>query len=513
MRKIPVAMATQHPDSASRYVPVQEEPKEAVENFKLGCDEQMVDYEGKLTPYHQTSQIVVEALSKGIEVGKDVFVTPRVPSAGKENVFRQLMALLSVLEAQFMAKEYTSELVVHEIIHPMVESAEELINAKKRVNEIIKLGRRELGLNIKEENFGIIPLVEEVPELIKIGKIISKYINVVKPKYLRVLIGRSDPALCYGLVPAVLSCKLAVAECCRFENVFPILGAGSLPFRGHVTPENIENVLEEFSGIRTLTIQSALRYDYGKDETKKIIKKLKKEIKRKRPLNFSKEEREEIIEIIGIFTREYLISFYQIAHSRVMEIAELLPNQRDRLATKGALGYARAYAMPSKIPVKDRELLKELTRLEIKTEIKLPRAIKFTGALYTIGLPPEFIGTGRGLKKLEKKLGDEALDRFLTYYYKTITNDLKFACRYLNLKVAKSFLPNFVINQVRRDVEYVCDMLGIEPEENEEYMEIMERLEPYLKYMLRDKEKLLDIEKEVARVMTIKLGILRKSLG
>ncbi len=510
MRKIPVAMATQHPDSASKYVPVQEEPYEAVENFKLGCDEQMVDYEGKLTPYHQTSQIVLEALSNGIKVGEDVFVTPRVPSASKENVFRQLMALLSVLEAQFMAKEHTSELVVCEIIHPMVESAEELINAKKRVDEIIRLGKRELGLNIKELN--IIPLVEEVPELIKIGSIISKYIDAAKPEYLRVLIGRSDPALCYGLVPAVLSCKLAVAECCKFENVFPILGAGSLPFRGHVTPYNIKNILEEFSGIRTLTIQSALRYDYGKNETKKLIKILKKEIKRK-PLNFSDEEREEIIEIIGIFTREYLISFYQIAHSKVMEIADLLPNQRDRLATKGALGYARAYAMPSKIPVKDKELLKELSRLEIRSDIKLPRAIKFTGALYTIGLPPEFIGTGRGLKKLENKLGEEALDRFLTYYYKTIIDDIKFACRYLNLKVAKSFLPNFVINQVRRDVEYVCDMLGIEPEEDEEYMEIMERLEPYLKYMIRDKEKLLDIEREVARVMTIKLGILRKSLG
>ncbi len=512
MRKIPVAMATQHPDSASKYVPVQEEPLEAIENFNLGCDEQMVDYEGKLTPYHQTSQIVLEALTRGIKVGEDVFVTPRVPSATKENVFRQLMALLSVLEAQFMAREYTSQPVVYEIIHPMVESAEELISAKKRLDEIIKLGKKELNLKINEEDFGIIPLVEEVPELIKIGDIISKYMQNVKPKYLRVLIGRSDPALCYGLVPAVLSCKLAISECCRFDNVFPILGAGSLPFRGHVTPDNIENVLWEYSGIRTLTIQSALRYDYGKHEAKKVIKIIKKKISKK-PLNFTKEEKDEIIEIIGIFTREYLISFYQIAHSRVMEIADLLPNQRDRLATKGTLGYARAYAMPSKIPVKDRELAKELSRLEIKTDIKLPRAIKFTGALYTIGLPPEFIGTGRGLRKLEDKLGEEVLDRFLTYYYKTITNDLKFACRYLNLKVAKSFLPNFVINQVRRDVEYACDMLGIEPEEDEEYMEIMERLEPYLKYMLRDKEKLLDIEKEVAKVMTIKLGILRKSLG
>lgn len=32
--------------------------------------------------------------------------------------------------------------------------------------------------------------------------------------------------------------------------------------------------------------------------------------------------------------------------------------------------------------------------------MQLPRAITFTAALYSMGIPPEFIGTGRALKKL-----------------------------------------------------------------------------------------------------------------
>jgi hypothetical protein len=68
MRRIPATMATQHPDSATTYVPVQKEAEEAVKVLMparqggFGIEEHMIDFEGKMTPYVQTSEVVVELI-------------------------------------------------------------------------------------------------------------------------------------------------------------------------------------------------------------------------------------------------------------------------------------------------------------------------------------------------------------------------------------------------------------------------------------------------------------------
>jgi len=75
MPRIPVVMATQHPDSAKKYLSIQQEVDEALDVLINGCDnglsydEYNIDYEDKLTPYHQPSQIVAKVLSQGIIPG------------------------------------------------------------------------------------------------------------------------------------------------------------------------------------------------------------------------------------------------------------------------------------------------------------------------------------------------------------------------------------------------------------------------------------------------------------
>jgi phosphoenolpyruvate carboxylase len=54
---------------------------------------------------------------------------------------------------------------------------------------------------------------------------------------------------------------------------------------------------------------------------------------------------------------------------------------------------------------KRQTLASELKRLQVSGSLPdLPRTIKYTGALYSIGLPPEIIGTGRGFKEAESAI-------------------------------------------------------------------------------------------------------------
>ena len=60
-------------------------------------------------------------------------------------------------------------------------------------------------------------------------------------------------------------------------------------------------------------------------------------------------------------------------------------------------------------------------------KVKLPRAISYTAALYSLGIPPEFIGTGRGLAKAKK---DGTLN-LVEKHYVNLKHDLYFAGKFL----------------------------------------------------------------------------------
>lgn len=543
--KLPVAMATQHPDSATKYVPVQEEPEEALfsllpeERGGLGCDEYMVDYEGKLTPYHQTSQVVLKLiLEADLQPGRDVFVTPRVPSAKEETVFRQLMSLLSVVEADVRAQEYTETSSIVEIIHPMVRRAEELVAARRRVIEIVDLAKREFGY--RGEAPEIIPLVEGVPYLFSVRNLLGNYLRLSErelgdyPDYLRVFIGKSDSALSFGHVSSILACRAAISESYATGeefgiDIYPIFGGGALPFRGHITLENIDNVLATYAGSRTITIQSGLRYDHGFDATRKLVRILRERLQKTKHREFDRDEMEEMINFAGIFSKNYVQTLYHLAPI-IAKLSDLIPRMRDRLARVGPVGYSRKGPEIGELAklCTDEDVRNVLEKLALDGSMsqfpELPRAIRFTASLYTIGIPPEIIGTGRGLKEIEERYGEEAIERILEDYCPGLEADLRVAMRYLNLSVIEGKVSEFAMRSLRRDVELIVDYVDIDLSESSPremmHRTLSEMLKPYLLFILEgERDELIgslarDVEiDKLVRTLIINMGKLRRSLG
>jgi phosphoenolpyruvate carboxylase len=261
-------MATQHPDNSSKYISIQEEPEEAIFALRqqsdqgLGIDEIMIDFEGKLTPYHQTSQIALTLINENMIPGKDVFVTPRIPNAKKEPVFRQLMSIMSLVETNILAYKITNTQAITETIVPMIESGQELIQLHERINSVIELGNKNYDIQFPLDSIRIIPLVESVPALVHIDSILDVYYkNLIQNgssfESIRIMFAKSDSAMSYGMVASVLSVITAIRKSHHWGKqnnveIAPILGCGALPFRGHLTTDTIDDLLITYAGINTI---------------------------------------------------------------------------------------------------------------------------------------------------------------------------------------------------------------------------------------------------------------------
>ena len=533
--RVPATMMTQHPDAASRYVPIQEEPKEAIMALTppprgLGLDEVMVDFEGKLTPYQQTSQIVVGLAEAGLMSGRDVFVTPRIPSGEEEGVFRQLMALMSVVESNYRAFKKHGVYAVREVILPMTRSAKELVSVRERVNDVIALAHKEFGLSPDPKIISLIPLFETAPQILGVFEELSSYVEAsaelgAELSRMRYMLGLSDLALSYGFAAAAIAVKLGIDDGYRLAaekglEVAPILGGGTLPFRGRLAPENLENLLLDYSGVRTITIQSAMRYDRGAEETRRFAEELRKRLPKTEPSPIP--SRQFLLDAIGIFSKHYLTTFYKLM-SVASALSDIVPRQRDRLARKGESGYARDVPHPNLIAefVSEPDLARQLREIAVPEKAELPRAISYAAALYSIGLPPEIIGTGRGLSELIGRFGLDALAK-LQSQFRGLRSGLSFSLRFTQLEVAADFLSEEALFEVEEDLRWISELLGIDPgpvtKEDRLYHTVLEAMRPMLKELVGvgEEERLItdeSVEGGLVRDWIVRLGCLRGGLG
>lgn len=457
--KIPRIMSTQHPDNVSlpffaetHPIGGEDEIKEAYYAFShLKCDEQMWDSEGKEVDEFVVKKLLskYEPFFKTTPLGKEVFLTLRVPNPQVEKAEGKI--LLEVLESIprsfdiariFYGKDIAP---IFEIILPMTTSASELDRIKHYYETFVsgkgdfvfpdKTNLRSWVGDFMPEKLNVIPLVEDKPYILNVDKIVGEYLKDKKPDYQRVFLARSDPALNYGMVSAVLMNKIALAKLHRLEQkrkipLLPIIGVGSCPFRGNFKPTNVENCLKGYPSVQTFTVQSAFKYDYPVTTVIEAIEKVKS-TPRKEPIPVDREEK--IIALIDKVSADYQRQLKLVA-PLVNSLAPFIPNRRQRKLHIGLFGYSRAAG-----------------------KLKLPRAIVFCAALYSAGLPPEILGLS-GLSSADLDL--------IKNIYPDFGEDLSDALTYYN--------PNFLtlVPALKQDIQKTISHLKVTARPDCEHQEL-----------------------------------------
>lgn len=393
MSRIPRCMSTQHPDnatvpffSASPVLAGEDEIREAFYAYShLGCDEQMWDVEGKEIDTYVVKKLLsfYPEFFREHVLGEDLRLTLRVPNPTVE--VAEAKVLLETLES--IPRSYDAARLfygrdvapIFEVILPMTTSARCIDRVFRYYADHI-VGRQTAcfgpdDITIAEwigefrpERVDVIPLFEDVPSMLAAADIVEEYLSDKDVTEQRVFLARSDTAMNYGAVSAALSNKIALARLDALSRrigvlLHPILGMGSAPFRGGLSPLTAEQVGVEYPSVVTFSTQSAFKYDYPPDQVRAACEHLKaREIGRARPV-----DEDRALDVIDRYSAAYRERIVELA-PHINQMAKYVPARRARKLHVGLFGYARELG-----------------------GVTLPRAISFTCSLYSLGLPPELI--------------------------------------------------------------------------------------------------------------------------
>jgi phosphoenolpyruvate carboxylase len=428
--RVPRAMSTQHPDNAfpapfaeNGVLKGEGEIDEANWAWsKLLCDEQMWDYEGKGADV----DVIMKLLLRDPEyfrshvLGSDVFLTLRIPNPSAEREMRKKLeeALHTIVTSYDIAAGFhdTSLPPIWEVILPFTTSADELLRVEAYYREVVA-GKQDHDLpgrmkvrdwlgEYHPESINVIPLLEDEVRLQQADTIVETYLHGLGREVprMRVFLARSDPALNYGLVGAVLLTKLALQRLHRLEArlgipIYPIVGVGGAPFRGNFRPGGVGRFLREYPSVQTFTIQSSFKYDYDPAEVSGAVQEILAH-RRHEPTPI---EEDRALDILQRSKKRYQQQVVKLA-DMVNAVAASVPQRRDRRLHIGLFGYSREAGDGTQ-------------------GVVLPRAITFAAALYSLGIPPELLA-------LDALTEDDLA--FLRVVAPHIFDDLNDALRYAN---------------------------------------------------------------------------------
>ncbi len=392
--KVPRVMSTQHPDNVqvpffaeSQDMSGNDEVQEAYYAFShLHCDEQMWDCEGKEVDDFVVRKLLTryEHFFRQTRLGEGARLTLRLPNPDVEKSEAKVFAeaLESIPRSCDAASQFygADAPPIHEVILPMTMSAESLNRVYYYYRDFV-VGKQSQPFypgditiadwigRFSPAEISVIPLFEDQEHMLEAHSIMRAYLEGKDIRSQRVFLARSDPAMNYSMVSAILCNKIALQRLRRLSGetgvaIHPILGAGSAPFRGHLAPDTVDRVLEEYPDVQTFTVQSAFKYDYPVSAVVNAIDRLRTS---ERARGYDIDEGK-CLEIIGKVSQEYRRIVEAIA-PLINYVAGFVPRRRMRKLHVGLFGYARSMGSTS-----------------------LPRVIGFCCACYSLGLPPELLG-------------------------------------------------------------------------------------------------------------------------
>ncbi len=460
--KIPRIMSTQHPDNVSppffAHSPEMsgdDEIQEAYYAFShLGCDEQMWDCEGKEVDIYVIRKLLSKFphYFKKHHIGKDIFITLRVPNPTIEKGEAKILfeTLESIPRSFDTARSFYQDDVppIFEVILPMTTSWKCLNRIYHYYKDFVA-GKEKNPLcpgditvgewigEFKPKTINVIPLFEDKEHLLAAHEILREYLKDKKIPYQRVFLARSDPALNYGMISAVLLNKIALQRLWQLSEelnipLYPILGVGSAPFRGNLRPENVRNICFEFPSVQTFTVQSAFKYDYPVERVISAIAKLKQTPR----LQGWKIDEARCLEIIDKVSKSYHHLIEKLAPI-INAVSKFVPKRRMRKLHIGLFGYSRTIGKTT-----------------------LPRAISFCATCYSLGLPPEIFG----FEALEEE--DFA---YLQEIYLDLRPTMETALSYFNEDIF-DFLPSTIAPLVKRSLEAVDKHFEVAPDKEHQYL-------------------------------------------
>lgn len=483
--RIPKTMSTQHPDNVhtpffteNNELTGEDEVKEAYYVYShLGCSEQMWDCEGK----EVDNYVVKKLLSRYSEffhkhhLGSDLYLTLRVPNPEIERTEAKILleTLGSIPRSYDVANHFYGDgkAPIFEVILPMTTSFASIDNIYQYYCDFVigqqhkRLGGRDTTIadwigSFHPDKIRVIPLFEDRDGMLNADRIVSRYLQDKDLDYQRVFLARSDPAVNYGQIGAVILNKIALwrfhllsEETC--VPIYPIIGAGSAPFRGNLRPDTVRRVTDEYAGAYTFTIQSAFKYDSDLDKATAAIKYLNE--REVIPARFIDEAY--AVDLLDRYAAEYQKQIQSLA-PLINRIAGYIPSRRKRKLHIGLFGYSRSMG-----------------------GVTLPRAITVTAALYSVGIPPEILGLNA--------LTDEDKD-FIQANYRYMKEDLHDASQFMNPDT--EFLPVQV-----KEALYSW----IDPRPNVKHADLAGRIE----------QAVSSCQLDSVQDMIIQAGSIRKFLG